>query len=203
MKNCINFVCQVCESTQPDRNPPVMAVAVKNCGNPDEITKDGWSLLICAERLVTAKAVERALNEWRNQAAILQSLTSRTDFCVSVDVPRVHDDRFSSAEQHEHDIARRVGIHGKTMAFGSEGKKGLVSSGRVATVPFPTEGIVALQCPKGHQSLKTRAGLVKAARKAFHANETSVAIGFVNGGAPKPVTSGGRSVGAPWALRGR
>jgi len=204
MKNCIDFVCQVCESTHPDRKPPVMAVAVKNCGNPDEITEDGWSLLVCAERLVTAKAAERALPQSLSLNAIVRSLTPDPHIDAVGEVPQDYDlsikARYSPAEWHEHDIARRLGIHGKTMAFDSEGKKVLVSSGRVATAPFPTEGIVTLQCSEGHKSLKTRDGLVKAARKAFHANEKSVAIGFVNGGAPKPVISGGRSVGATWAL---
>jgi hypothetical protein len=205
MGNRIHFNCSVCLEALADPDATQMAIAIRDSGRPNEAGNDEWSLLqVCPEQLGMNDAARRSLNESRWLNDVVRSLPGGANARGIVDVPQVHDDRFSIAEWHERDVARSVAYQGSSKSYDLDGDKILMHYPRVVTLPIPNEGRTTLQCSRGHKSLTTRAALVKAARKAFDKCETSVAIGFVKVRRDsKPVIDAGRSVGAPWALRGR
>src|SRR5665213_1563998 len=190
MRNRINFICKACMESRPGGEPPVLAIAIRNSGRPDEIpepdgmTEPGWNLLqVCPNQLGEKDAARRSLPESRRLNAIVRSLPGGASARAIVEVHQDYDQivraSYSDTEWHEHNYVRNLAYEGRSKSSDLDGEEILMHYPRVATRPIHSEGRAKLQCSYGHKVEKTRAELVKAARKAFHDSESSVPIGFV------------------------
>src|ERR1035438_7445058 len=178
MENRINFICKACLTARPGRESPVMAIAIRNSGRPDEITKDGWGLIqLRPEQLGKADAAERVLPTAKLYDHIIRGITADTRINAIVDLPQDVDPtvkaKYSREEWHEHRAVRNVAFQGGSNSYDHAGTTVFMHYPRVVTLPFPNEGRADLQCSYGHKSQMTRAELVKAAGKAIDKGETS------------------------------